>query len=258
MTETSPALRVEVSFVGAPPVRQLERASGVSEVETDGQVLRCLVSGSFQPFLEAPRGHEVISFTTAGRPRRPLAGAEDAVVGRLPDSEVRAMSALGLPRGARSRAQARGSAIPGTLAARAAGALFIAATVASLISTGLLNPVFSGSNYLLEIAAHQDRIVAGAFFQIVAAFASAGIAVSLYPVLRRRSEALALGSIGFRFLEGGLYLVAAIGTLLLVQVGQDATAGSPVPSYLQASGALLQALRDKASLIGVLAFYLDD
>jgi hypothetical protein len=59
-----------------------------------------------------------------------------------------------------------------------------------------------------------------------------------------------------RFLEGGLYLVAAIGTLLLVQVGQDATAGSPVPSYLQASGALLQAFRDKTSLIGVLAFCL--
>jgi hypothetical protein len=55
---------VEVSFVGIPPARQVERASGVSEVEVDGQILRCLVSGSFQPFLEALRGYEVVDLRT--------------------------------------------------------------------------------------------------------------------------------------------------------------------------------------------------
>jgi hypothetical protein len=53
--------RVEVSFIAAPPSARIERASGVSEVEVDGPTLRCLVCGSFQPFLEALRGHEVIS-----------------------------------------------------------------------------------------------------------------------------------------------------------------------------------------------------
>ncbi len=53
--------RIEVTFVGNPPVRQVERASGVSKVEVEGQVLRCTVCGSFQPFLEAMRGHEVIN-----------------------------------------------------------------------------------------------------------------------------------------------------------------------------------------------------
>ena len=57
-----PVQRVEVSFVGAPPAQRIERASGVSEVEVDGDVVRCTVSGSFQPFLEALHGHEVISF----------------------------------------------------------------------------------------------------------------------------------------------------------------------------------------------------
>ena len=53
--------RVEVTFVGSPPLRQVERALGVSEVEVDGSVLRCTVNGSFQSFLEALRGFEVIS-----------------------------------------------------------------------------------------------------------------------------------------------------------------------------------------------------
>jgi hypothetical protein len=61
MAEELPVRRVEVGFVGAPPVQRIGRASGVSEVEVDGRVVRCLVCGSFQPFLEAVRGHEVIS-----------------------------------------------------------------------------------------------------------------------------------------------------------------------------------------------------
>jgi hypothetical protein len=61
MTAEYPARRVEISFVGTPPVRQIVRASGVSEVEVDGSIVRCLVSGSFQPFLETLRGYEVIT-----------------------------------------------------------------------------------------------------------------------------------------------------------------------------------------------------
>ncbi|MBJ7597957.1 MAG: hypothetical protein DLM67_10320 [Candidatus Nephthysia bennettiae] len=61
MTQELPIQRVEVSFVRKPPIPQVERASGVSEVEVEGVVLRCLVYGSFQPFLDAIQGHEVIS-----------------------------------------------------------------------------------------------------------------------------------------------------------------------------------------------------
>jgi hypothetical protein len=62
MAEEFPVQRVEVSFVGTAPAQQVERASGVSDVEVRGRILRCKVHGSFQPFLEALRGHEVISF----------------------------------------------------------------------------------------------------------------------------------------------------------------------------------------------------
>lgn len=65
MTGELPAQRVVVRFVGVPPARQAERAPGVSDVEVDGPVLRCCVCGSFQPFLEALRGYEVISLTSA-------------------------------------------------------------------------------------------------------------------------------------------------------------------------------------------------
>ena len=61
MSSQLPVQRVEVSFVGTPPMARIERASGVSRVERDGPIVRCLVAGSFQQFLEALRGHEVIT-----------------------------------------------------------------------------------------------------------------------------------------------------------------------------------------------------
>jgi hypothetical protein len=61
MIAKHPVQRVEARFTGPPPVRAIERASGVSEVDIDGTIVRCLVTGSFQPFLEALRGHEVIA-----------------------------------------------------------------------------------------------------------------------------------------------------------------------------------------------------
>jgi hypothetical protein len=61
MSAQLPVQSVEVSFVGPPPVAPIERASGVSGVERDGAIVRCLVVGSFQPFLEALRGHEVFT-----------------------------------------------------------------------------------------------------------------------------------------------------------------------------------------------------
>jgi hypothetical protein len=72
--------RVEVTFVGSPPARQIARASGVTEVEVDGRRLWCVVSGSVQPFLEALHGYEVISLVSrpsfSGGERHPRTGEE--------------------------------------------------------------------------------------------------------------------------------------------------------------------------------------
>ena len=70
MTREPATNRVEVSFVREPPSERIERASGVSEVEVDGHILRCLVSGSFQPFLEALGGHEVVNLSSTPASRQ--------------------------------------------------------------------------------------------------------------------------------------------------------------------------------------------
>jgi hypothetical protein len=64
MFDNQAVWRVEVTFVASPPIRQIERASGVSQVEIDDHAIRCVIAGSFQPFLESLRGHEVLGFTS--------------------------------------------------------------------------------------------------------------------------------------------------------------------------------------------------
>jgi hypothetical protein len=64
MTKELAIQRVEVTFVGLPPARQIAQAIGVTKVEVDGHRVCCLVCGSFQPFLEALHGYEVICMSS--------------------------------------------------------------------------------------------------------------------------------------------------------------------------------------------------
>ena len=63
MLQNAATQRVRVTFIGTPPARQIAQASGVTDVQVDGHLVRCLVHGSFQPFLESLRGYEVSSLT---------------------------------------------------------------------------------------------------------------------------------------------------------------------------------------------------
>lgn len=61
MNEQHQTHQVQATCLGTPPTRQIQLASGVSAVVIEGHVVRCLVAGSFQPFLEALRGCEVLT-----------------------------------------------------------------------------------------------------------------------------------------------------------------------------------------------------
>jgi Domain of unknown function (DUF4386) len=139
--------------------------------------------------------------------------------------------------------------------ARIAGALFIIATAASLVSVAFLGSV-SSPDYLTKVAANEGQVAAGVLIRFIAAFASASIAIALYPVLRRYRVGLALGAVGFRIIEGVFYTLGAVSVLLLLTLSQEfVKAGAGDPAYFQTSGTMLKALDDWAGLAGVLAFY---
>ena len=88
-------------------------------------------------------------------------------------------------------------------------------------------------------------MVLTALLEFVWAATAAGIAIGLYPVLRRYNRALALGSVAGRVVEGVFVLVGTISLLALLTMSQDyVAAGSPDSSSWLASRDLLLALRE--------------
>ncbi len=137
-----------------------------------------------------------------------------------------------------------------------AGVLFITATGASLLSTSFTQPVLDAADYLAKLSANQNLVVMGVLFQFIAAATSAGIAISLYPVLRKYNEGPALGSVGFRIIEGVFYIVAALDLLALLSLSREYTsAGFPADSTFQILGTLMLSVRKWANFVfGVVSF----
>jgi len=141
-------------------------------------------------------------------------------------------------------------------AARLTGVLFIIATVANLLGAAV-RPGLSGADYLGRLSADPERVAAGALLLLVAAFACAGIALAMYPVVKRTDTGLALGSVVFRTLEAVMYMIAVVCLLSLSTLGQaSVAAGAADQTALGAIGGLLLSLREHAALAGVFAFCL--
>jgi hypothetical protein len=140
--------------------------------------------------------------------------------------------------------------------ARIAGVLFILATAAGLTGAGVLGSALEAPDFITRISMDGNRVLVSALLSFVAACGSAGIAIALYPVLRKFNEGLALGSVGFRLIEAVFY---AVGTLCLLSIfalsRQAAGAGDQAATAVQTVGRLLLAAKDLAGFIlGVMAF----
>jgi hypothetical protein len=137
------------------------------------------------------------------------------------------------------------------------GVFFIIATVAALVAAVLAPPGVSGTDYLTKVSTNSNLVSAGALFYLIAAFTSAGIAISLYPVLKKRNAGLALGSVVFRAMEAVMYMAAVVSLLSLLTVSQQfSNAGVADRASLQAIGDSLRSARDTATLAAVFAFCL--
>jgi len=125
------------------------------------------------------------------------------------------------------------------------GLLFIICTAMSVLQSVATAGLLDGAQYLTGLSAHGGRMVAGALIEFAWAFAAAGIAVALYPVLRKHSRALALGSVACRLIEGALILVGTLALLALLSIGKQTAAGGSVgASSFQAVATVLLATRD--------------
>jgi hypothetical protein len=134
-----------------------------------------------------------------------------------------------------------------------AGALWIIGTVAGVLSLPFLG-IVDKPDYLTKIAANENQVITGALLLLIMAFACAGIAISLYPVLKKQNQALALGSVGFRIIENVLVIVSAICLLSLIPLSQEYVKAGASALHFQTLGTLLVGAQDSISNIALIPF----
>ena len=125
--------------------------------------------------------------------------------------------------------------------ARIVGILYIIGTAAGVMSVVLTQSLLNAPDLLGKVSANQNQLIIGSLLVLIMGLALALVAVTLYKILKKQNETLALGYLVFRgALETVIYIVMVITWLFLVIVSREyLKAGTPDASQFQTLGTVL-------------------
>ena len=107
-------------------------------------------------------------------------------------------------------------------------------------------PVLDKANYITGAGANAHSMVAmGALLEVILIIANVASAVVLFPVLKRQSEAGALGYVTARLVESTFIAIGIVSLLAIVTVREDGASGASA-----ALGKSLVAIHDWTFLLG--------
>ena len=129
------------------------------------------------------------------------------------------------------------------------GVLFIVTIVFSIPGAVLYGPLLNDPRYIVGPGA-DTQVALGAFFEIIVAIANIGTAVTLFPILKRQNEGVALGYVASRVVESTIIAVGIISVLSVVTLRQDFAAGGSDSGSFLAAGTALVAVHGWTFLLG--------
>ena len=98
--------------------------------------------------------------------------------------------------------------------------VFYLITFISIPTLALYGPVKNHRDWILSSGPHTGVLVGG-FLEVIVALAGIGTAVTLYPVVKRQNEGVALGFVAARVLEAVMIFTGVVSLLSLVTLRQD-------------------------------------
>ncbi len=123
--------------------------------------------------------------------------------------------------------------------ARIVGILFLAATAAYILGNGIIESILKDPDYLVHVYPNKTQVIIGMLLELINSAAVVGIAIILFPILKKYNETIALGYVAFRVIEAIILIVGAISPLLLITLSQEyIEAGAPDADYFQMIGTL--------------------
>ena len=126
--------------------------------------------------------------------------------------------------------------------------IFYLITFISIPTLALYGPVKNHRDWILTSGSHTGVLV-GAFLEVIVALAGIGTAVTLYPVVKRQNEGVALGFVTARLLEAAMIFTGVLSLLSLVTLRQGGAAGTNAAA-LVTTGASHVAVYNWTMLLG--------
>ena len=98
--------------------------------------------------------------------------------------------------------------------------IFYLITFISIPTLALYGPVKNHRDWILGSGGH-TAVLVGGFLEVIVALAGIGTAVTLYPVVKRQNEGVALGFVTSRLLEAAMIFTGVLSLLSLVTLRHD-------------------------------------
>jgi len=135
------------------------------------------------------------------------------------------------------------------------GVLYIIGTVALVLSVVVTDAVLTGPAFLAQIAAQPNQLAIGAVLVLLAGFALAMVPIVFWPIGKRYNETLAMGYVVFRGgLETVIYIVGALGWLVLIALSKEADAGQ-LANFVRTTETVIWDQGAITFVLGALMFY---
>jgi hypothetical protein len=129
--------------------------------------------------------------------------------------------------------------------ARIFGVLYLVTFVTSIPALLLYEPVLRDPVSYIAGAGHDNRVLFGVVLELVLIIANIGTAVVIFPIVKRRSEELALGYVAARLFECAFILVGIVAVVGIITLRQQ-VAGASEGTVAYA----LAAIKDWTFLLG--------
>jgi len=110
--------------------------------------------------------------------------------------------------------------------AKIVGILFITATITSSLSIWLTEPALEATDLLKVFSDKSSQIAVAALLMLIDAISVAFIAIMLFPILKKKSESLALGYVGLRIMEGILFAIYVVVLLTILSISKEYSASN--------------------------------
>lgn len=129
--------------------------------------------------------------------------------------------------------------------AMATGVLFLLGTGFGVAAAVAAASFLNTPAYLTVMADQKTAVLSAALLILLMGLSCAGIGMSLYPVLKRHGDGIAMGVAGFRLMEGTIQAASAVALMVLLAVSEEfVKAGSPSGSFFPSLGAVVKATND--------------